>query len=495
MKLFTGIKHVAIAVAVVFGVNSSFADTDVVNYGWVPFDSSSEVYTLTLGEEVRIPVSGSTSDAYYDVDRVSGLPSGLEFINDDYCLEDGPCTLGIDEISGAPTKAGTYRVTFYAAEYLGGPTIKQVTRTVTVLPVTKSPTISDLKVTPIEPLGLAIDYTVSGVTANDAGWVVSVTMSDGSTTYVAKTLSGDTSCLNGAHRVYWNVAKDGITLGKADLDVTVAYKYFPLYCVIDLSNGSSATSYPVTYLDAPPSGGFNTTESKTTKLVLKRVDAGSFKMRGTTAVTLTKPFYMGLFEVTQKQWELVMGANPCSSTSYGKGNAYPVHYVSYDMIRGSSKGAKWPAANSVDATSFLGKLRAKTELDFDLPTEAQWEYTCRAGTTTTYSYGDSANGDYMWYKDNSSGSSHVVGTKKANPWGFYDMHGNVWEWCLDWASPQLESNEDPVGSSSGVYRIIDSGSWLGDAYYCESTSSSTGSGSPPDVTHDNCGFRLSRVLP
>ena len=356
--------------------------------------------------------------------------------------------------------------------------------------------ISDLKLTPIEPIGLAIDYTVKGVTVNDVGgWVVSVTMVDGNKTYVAKTLAGDTSCLNGAHRVYWNVAKDGITLGKADLDVTVAYKYFPLYCVIDLSNGSSATSYSVTYLDAPPSGGFNTTESKTTKLVLKRVDAGSFKMRGTTAVTLTKPFYMGLFEVTQKQWELVMGANPCSSTSYGKGNAYPVHYVSYDMIRGSSKGAKWPAANSVDATSFLGKLRAKTELDFDLPTEAQWEYTCRAGTTTTYSYGDSANGDYMWYKDNSSGSSHVVGTKKANPWGFYDMHGNVWEWCLDWASPQLESNEDPVGSSSGVYRIIDSGSWLGDAYYCESTSSSTGSGSPPDVTHDNCGFRLSRVLP
>ena len=135
MKLLTRIKHAILAAAVLIGAHSSFADSD---YGWVPFDSSSEVYTLTLGEEVRISVSGSASDAYYDVDRISGLPSGLEFENCSYCFEDGPCTLCIDEISGTPTKAGTYRVTFYAAKYLGGPTIKQVTRTVTILPVTKS---------------------------------------------------------------------------------------------------------------------------------------------------------------------------------------------------------------------------------------------------------------------------------------------------------------------------------------------------------------------
>ena len=356
--------------------------------------------------------------------------------------------------------------------------------------VLATPAVSDLKVTPIEPIGLAIDYNVSGATEDDlARYQLNISMSAGGMNYLPQTLIGATNCVNGAHRVYWNVAKDGITLGETDLNVMVTYKHIPCYCVIDLSNGSEASGYPVTYLDAPPSGGFNTTEYKTTKLVLKRVDAGTFKMGNSKVVTLTKAFYMGLYEVTQKQWELVMGSNP----SYYSGEANPVEKVSYNMIRGSSEGAKWPAANSVDSTSFLGKLRARTGIDFDLPTEAQWEYTCRAGTTTTYSYGDSANGDYMWYYDNSSDDSpKEVGTKKANPWGFYDMHGNVWEWCLDWYGSSLSGGEDPVGSSSGSYRVLRGGSWFNDASIC--TSSYRLSHSPSGY-NGSYGFRLSRTLP
>ncbi len=228
---------------------------------------------------------------------------------------------------------------------------------VLVLSAFAAPTISDLKVTPIEPLGLAIDYNVSGAeAADDLGWTwgLNVSMSVGETTYTAKTLTGETECENGAHRVYWNVAKDEISFGKTNMNVTVSYKYgLARYCIIDLSGGATATSYPVTYLNGEPKGGFNTTEYKTTKLVLKRVDAGSFIMGYDQSdvshcVTLTKSFYMGLYEVTQKQWYLVTGSNPCSSTPYGKGDAYPVHYVSYHDIRGSSKGANWPVTNSVD---------------------------------------------------------------------------------------------------------------------------------------------------
>ena len=270
-----------------------------------------------------------------------------------------------------------------------------------------------------------------------------------------------------------------------------------VYCVIDLSAGSSASSYPVTYMDVPPSGGFNVSEYKATKLVLKCIEAGSFKggsfkMGGSYNVTLTKPFYCGLFEVTQRQWELVMGSNPCSSTSCGKGNSYPVHYVSYNMIRGSSAGAGWPASSAVDASSFMGKLRARTGLDFDLPTEAQWEYACRAGTTTTYSYGDSANGSYMWCSSNSSSKSHEVGTKSPNPWGLYDMHGNVWEWCLDWYNSSLTSGvTDPKGSSSGSYRVKRGGGWSSDASSCASSNRSS---IYPSSENSSYGFRLVRTL-
>ena len=163
----------------------------------------------------------------------------------------------------------------------------------------------------------------------------------------------------------------------------------PLYIVIDLSAGSSASSYPVTYLNTPPSGGFNVDAYKTTKLVLKRIEAGSYKMGGSTQTTLSKPFFIGLFEVTQKQYQLVTGSNPSGFS----GDKKPVEKVSYSSIRGSTNGANWPSSSAVDSSSFLGKLRSRVGLGFDLPTEAQWEYACRAGTATTYSYGNSANGN------------------------------------------------------------------------------------------------------
>jgi formylglycine-generating enzyme required for sulfatase activity len=350
-----------------------------------------------------------------------------------------------------------------------------------------APKVTGLSVTPIAPLGLALDYNVSG--AENGGYLC-VSMSVNGTNCVAKALTGATNCVDGAHRVYWNMAKDGITLEKADISVEVKYVagVGARYCVIDLSGDSTAESYPVTYFFAEatePSEAFNTNEYKTAKLVLKRVDAGEFFMGedqtspDANKVIFTKPFYMGLFEVTQKQWKLVMGEN--ENPSYFPGDTNPVEQVSYDMIRGSSEGANWPKTNSVDATSFLGKLRARTGIDFDLPTEAQWEYTCRAGTTTTYSYDGGANGDYMWYDGNSSNSSHEVGTKKMNPWGFYDMHGNVWEWCLDW-----------YASSSGSGRVCRGGGFYSGEKYCTSFCWTYFSPSDKDFA---IGFRLYRPLP
>ena len=267
------------------------------------------------------------------------------------------------------------------------------------------------------------------------------------------------------------------------------------YCVIDLSAGANATSYPVTYLAEPPSGGFNVETYKTTKLVLRRIEAGTFIMGDDQTdeshrVTLTKPFFCGLFIVSQKQYALVTGTNPCSSSQYGRGDTYAVHYVSYDMIRGTSNGAKWPSSSAVDSSSFMGKLRARTGLDFDLPTEAQWEYACRAGTTTTYYWGDSMNGNYAWYSGN-TGSAHTGGGKEPNAWGLYDMSGNVWEWCLDWRDT-LVYGTDPKGPSSGSNRVRRGGSWDGDADGC--TSSIRSSQNPSNESRIS-GFRLFRTLP
>ena len=260
------------------------------------------------------------------------------------------------------------------------------------------------------------------------------------------------------------------------------------YLIIDLSGGADADSYPVMTRTGVPSSGWTdwTDEYKTTKLVLRRCPAGKDPLG---RYTLTKDFYAGVFEVTEKQWTLVMGANPSDPK---RGDTYPVG-VSYNDIRGSGVGANWPASLAVDATSFMGKLRAKTGLnELDLPTEAQWEYACRAGTTTAYNTGDDMTG---WYAYNSGGRKHSVGEKLANAWGLYDMHGNVWEWCLDWYDRDEPGGTDPVGAVSGSGRLIRGGSWYD---YAGSAASSYRSSycAPSDAgAFNHRGFRLFRTLP
>jgi len=158
-------------------------------------------------------------------------------------------------------------------------------------------------------------------------------------------------------------------------------------------------------------------------------------------VVITKPFYMGVTEVTQAQYEAVMGTNP----SKFKGPTNPVENVSWD-----------------DAVEFCQRLSEKTRKTFRLPTEAEWEYACRAGTKTRFSFGDSDEGleEYAWYKKNSGDTTHPVGRKKPNPWGLYDMHGNVWEWSADWfGSYASGASTDPQGAGSGERRVVRGGSW------------------------------------
>jgi formylglycine-generating enzyme required for sulfatase activity len=259
------------------------------------------------------------------------------------------------------------------------------------------------------------------------------------------------------------------------------------YLVVDLSGGPSASSYPVSYLSTVPDGGW-TDEYKTTNMVFRRIPAGTFTMGSPTnelgresawgdetqhQVTLMQPFYVGVFEVTQRQWERVMGTWPGYFNNVSYRDARPVERVSYNMIRGGNAGTNWPANANVDADSFMGRLRARTGKTFDLPTESQWEYAGRAGTTTALNSGKNLTnvetcpnmfevGRY-WYSGGSgysqngdtSGGTAKAGTYLPNAWGLYDIHGNVWEWCLDWY-PGYE----------GSYRVFRGGSWNYGASYC-----------------------------
>ena len=369
--------------------------------------------------------------------------------------------------------------------------------------------IEDVRATPVAPWGrIVVDYTVTGTLPTNAADYVAVVTASNRTTgtlYVGGMPEGETPLVLGVHRIWWDARTAGLREAVEAIDVNVSYMHkeyvdnITRYCVIDLSGGPYAETYPVSYLwsiqwDDWMNGW--TDKYKTTKLVLRYIPAGTFIMGGGSStesrrVTLTKPFYMGVFEVTQKQWELVMRTWPGSSpsSSYGRGDAYPAYYVSYDDIRGSSSGAQWPASSAVDALSFLGKLRAKTGLDFDLPTEAQWEYACRAGTTTAYYWGDTMNYYYVWFRGNSGSKTHPVGILRPNAWGLYDMSGNVEEWCRDRydSLKSLSYGTDPAGSASGSYRVRRGGNWSCDANLC--TSSYRG-GIGPSFRGNYLGFRL-----
>jgi formylglycine-generating enzyme required for sulfatase activity len=197
-------------------------------------------------------------------------------------------------------------------------------------------------------------------------------------------------------------------------------------------------------------------------------------------VKISEGFWMGQTEVTQGQYEAVMNARPWS----GKGNVQenpdnPAVYVSWD-----------------DATEFCRKLSLREGKTYRLPTEAEWEYACRAGTKTRFSFGDSRRllEDYAWYAGNTykvdEKYAHPVGQKKPNPWGLYDMHGNVFELCSDYYDSEYYSSSpsvDPNGPSSGTYRSVRSSSW---GPYESTLRCSSRSGSDPADSSDHVGFRV-----
>ena len=207
-------------------------------------------------------------------------------------------------------------------------------------------------------------------------------------------------------------------------------------------------------------------------------------------VRITRSFHLGVHEVTQKEWSTVMLTTPWKGEEYVKeGDRYPATQVSWE-----------------DATEFCRKLtmqeqaagRLESAESYRLPTEAEWEYACRAGTTTRFHFGnkEGALGDYAWCRANTINAdesySHEVGRKRANAWGLFDMHGNVPEWCSDRFDRdyyRVSPMDDPRGPSTSSIRVVRGGGWSYPASFCRSAYRS---GGVPSVRSFNLGFRLAR---
>lgn len=209
---------------------------------------------------------------------------------------------------------------------------------------------------------------------------------------------------------------------------------------------------------------------------LCRIPAGTFMMGDKDTgpvhqVTISRDFSIGKHQVTQAQWEAVMGSSP----SKFKGADLPVETVSWD-----------------DCQEFIRRINEKGDLKYRLPTEAEWEYACRAGSIGTFCFGDDEAllGEHAWFAGNSDSQTHPVGLKKPNGWGLHDMHGNVLEWCADFFDEHYYSHspkDDPQGPTSGAFRVLRGGSWYSKSWNARASFRFWGN---QDYLGLNNGFRL-----
>jgi formylglycine-generating enzyme required for sulfatase activity len=348
--------------------------------------------------------------------------------------------------------------------------------------------------------------TITGLTAANKFYDGTTTATITGTATINGLIGGDSVNVSDGTAVFENA-----TVG---YNKTVTFSGFSL-------TGADVGNY--TLLSQPT----NVTASIVEKPVMVQITAGTFQMGspenelGRTeyeiqhSVTLANSFYMGKYQVTQVQYQVVMGSNPSNfywNPATGEIQGYrPVERVSwYDAlvfcnklsvmegltpaysIDGSTDPAAWGTVpTSSDATWNTVSIVAGST-GYRLPTEAQWEYACRAGTTTAYNLGDTWNDDWGWIVTNSNDMTHEVGKKLPNTWGLYDMHGNTRDWCWDWHSPFYYTNSptnDPQGASSGANRVLRGGYYPLPAQYSRSASRD---GAPPSQRSVNIGFRLIR---
>ena len=340
-----------------------------------------------------------------------------------------------------------------------------------------------------------VDFTIGGAAQGEAYYVdVTATYDNGNRSLVAKTFETEPIAATGKNRIVWNLGADYPEFKADDLSVTVTVTPFsdstPLYCVIDISGGPTATKYPVRYTTAAPVFTVgNPDPCKTTELWLKRVKAGRVRM-GTGSsygqysstypshyCTLTNDYYLGVFPVTQSQFANIQTTGDESQFTNALYSATrPVDATTFGTIRSTANWNTYLTSDAVVDDCVIGRLRNRTGLALiDLPTEWQWEYACRAGSADASRYKGFTLSD-LRYKGNSNppadyefnddkgqwsedyGTSYVD-RYAPNPWGFYGMLGNVKEYCANYIDSSFTENQEVTEPRGGNPGSSDGAKW------------------------------------
>ena len=367
---------------------------------------------------------------------------------------------------------------------------------------------------------LDVDFTIDGAAAGDLFRVeVVAKYADGEKKLCGRSYVSEPLCGRGRNRVSWDVRADYPDLKLADVQVAVSahpvnVDACDVYMVIDLSSGPNSPRYPVHYTFTPPVlvptndlVACAKDPNRTTKMWLKRIKRNVFPFYGTTnsnkgegifKVELS-PYYIGIFELTQKQWALVMNDWPSAFTNVTYRDARPCSNINYIDVIGHQR---WPENRAVSEESFVGRMRARTGLStFNLPTESQWECACRAGDKGSYHTsvcrGKSTSGTVVDFNEGPDIGTALVGSYKSNSWGIYDYYGNVMEMCLDAhasneALVELYAGQNPVVDPVGPpvnaterYHATRGGSYYNSADYCNNYSRSYNNRSATTGKRDN----------
>ena len=402
---------------------------------------------------------------------------------------------------------------------MNNPLVTRISSLVTSLTLLATSALADVSITDVSARQrwpwnslVDVDFNIAGAAQGEA-FAVSVSGTtvtpNGTATLHAKTFATEPIAKGGANRVVWDFGADYPDTKVDDLLVTVTATPFsdssPVYLVVDISGGTSAASWPVRYTTAAPVHTVGQSDPcKTTELWLKRVKAGTITMGGGSSnsykshtCTLTNDYYLGVFSVTQDQIaRLGYSFSNCGDHGGSFTNApyratRPADSCKYAGLRGNYYNPA-TASSFTPSGGVLKNLNDRTGLSFDLPTEWQWEYACRAGSTAArydgcttadlrYSGNSQPAADYEWYSEQGMWSedygTSYVDRYDPNPWGFYGMLGNVREVCVNYTATITEGDTllEPQGAESSSRRQVAKGGYWkdSDANTCAYTRHST----------------------